>query len=121
MIKATTKFAERAARRCIDLDEDLYRPVKVARNARGQVLACGVPIGVSPMCDGDDLCGLPAEYIVTFTQHHEVSFNKEKADITSVFRNYLLLCNNCMELYKKTDVMIGQPLALKEFSTNGSV
>ena len=121
MIKATTKFADRVASSYIDFGGELDKPVKIARNKKGQVLARGVYIGVNPKCDGDDLCGLHAEYIVTFIQQHEVSFSKEKAEITSVFRNYLLLCNNCMELYKKTDVMIGQPLALKEFSTDGSV
>lgn len=91
------------------------KPLKVKRNIYGSFVVGGTHIGKEIMCDGDELCGEKATHMITVLQYHEVSFCSERTGTITSFRNPLLLCNKCLELYKKTDVMIGEPVNLDEW------
>lgn len=90
--------------------------LKVARNARNELLIGGSYVGEYPKCDGDELCGKDATTVITMVQHHDVSFSKRMPEITTTLRNFMLLCPDCLELYKATDTMIGEPVDLSMFA-----
>lgn len=83
------------------------------RNAKNNVLIAGEYIGVKPMCDGDDLCGCRAEYVITVRQNHLLAFRGQDTDIENQFRNFILLCEDCLDLFIECDTHIGKIVALK--------
>lgn len=91
-------------------------PLKIARNAKNQLLIGGSYVGEHPKCDGDDLCGNDASTVITMTQYHDVSFSARMPEFTTTLRNFMLLCPDCLELYKATDTMIGEPVDLSMFA-----
>ncbi len=82
----------------------------LTRNKVGFIFI-GEYIGKTPKCDGGDLCGHNATHIITMMQHHAL-WNYKSSHTTTVFRNFMLLCSTCLELYQQDDTMIGEPIEL---------
>lgn len=119
MIRATTRYTDNKLRLYYSKFTGRYdqsKPVKVTRNQAGSVIICGEYINESPECDGGELCGGKAAHVITIFQYREVSFDSDRMNNTfNGIRNFMLLCPECLELYKSIDVMIGEPIDLIGF------
>lgn len=118
MIRATTRFGENALKlNYVDFNGgyDRTKPIKLSRNQKNVVIVSGQYVGESPDCDGEELCGNKAAHVITMLQHHDVSFTSHVVGTTTTFRNFMLLCPECMELYRRDDVMVGEPIDLLAF------
>lgn len=117
MIRATNKFGDNPlVVKYVDLSREIHKPIRVARNAKGNLLVSGYAIGTYPRCDGEDLCGKDARYVITIQQFHDVSFQAREVNTTTIFRNFMLLCPSCLSLYQHSDTMIGSPIDLADFT-----
>jgi hypothetical protein len=116
MMKATTRYSENPLIINYAKMDGGYDKAKVltVRRKPSYMTVGGQHISTTPKCDGDELCGRDATHMITMLQYHDVYCNQATASTIAGFRNFMLLCPECLDLYKTIDVMIGEPVKLKE-------
>lgn len=123
MIRATTKYGDcrpaddRVYVECSDLDI----PLPIERHKLGYLLVGGVYIGIKPLCDGDDLCGYRAKHLITVVQNRDFRKQGCESETVTKFKNFVLLCDSCMEIFKSMDTCIGHVDLSKWFNVDGKV
>ena len=116
MISATTRLSEKPLRLkyvSFSTMRTQQQPVKVRAGQYGNWFVAGEYVRKDEDCDGNPICQHKARYVITMVQFRECDDDSYYDGSTAIIRNYMLLCPSCLELYKRSDTMIGNEIDLE--------